>query len=131
MKIKTKKTMTPEEYAKYMIDKYGLRGYESEMLDSNIIDAPNNFTLTFELDPITKEELPIGSFRNGEFTVKVEEEITEDTVFKRLVYIDDYDDTVAFSNFTIRELKDNGVKEFHAYIDGEFKLIWRNGKLVE
>lgn len=65
------------------------------------------------------------------FTVEVEEEITEDTEFKRLVYIDDDDDTVAFSNFTIRELKDNGVKEFHAYIDGEFKLIWRNGKLVE
>lgn len=65
------------------------------------------------------------------FTVTTEEEITEDTEFKRLVYIDDYDDTVAFSNFTIRELKDNGVKEFHAYIDGEFKLIWRNGKPVE
>ena len=65
------------------------------------------------------------------FTVEVEEEITEDTDFKRLVYIDDDDDTVAFSNFTIRELKDNGVKEFHAYIDGEFKLVWRNGKLVE
>ena len=63
------------------------------------------------------------------FTVEVEEEITEDTEFKRLVYIDDDDDTVAFSNFTIRELKDNGVKEFHAYIDGEFKLVWRNGKL--
>lgn len=64
------------------------------------------------------------------FEIEIEEEIDEDTEFKRLVYIDDYDDTVAFSNFTIRELKDNGVKEFHAYIDGEFKLIWRNGKLV-
>lgn len=65
------------------------------------------------------------------FTVEAEEEITEDTEFKRLVCIDDNDKTVAFSNFTIRELKDIGVKEFHAYIDGEFKLIWRDGKLVE
>lgn len=72
-----------------------------------------------------------GEFCEDTFTVEVEEEITEDTEFKRLVYIDDDDDTVAFSNFTIRELKDNGVKEFHAYIDGEFKLVWRNGKLVE
>ncbi|OEK64379.1 hypothetical protein AST00_10735 [Staphylococcus equorum] len=70
--------------------------------------------------------------KDERFTVEVEEDITEDTEFERLVYIDDYDDTVAFSNFTIRELKDNGVKEFHAYIDGEFKLIWTKEKgLVE
>lgn len=65
------------------------------------------------------------------FTVEEEVEITEDTEIKRIVCINDNDETVAFSNFTIRELKDFGVKEIHAYIDGEFKCIWRNGKLVE
>lgn len=68
---------------------------------------------------------------NNTFTVEVEEEITEDTRFKRLVCINDNDRTVPFSNFTIREIKDVGVKEFHAYIDREFKLIWLDGKLVE
>lgn len=65
------------------------------------------------------------------FTVTIKEEITEDTEFKRLVCINDNDRTVPFSNFTIREIKDVGVKEFHAYIDGEFKLIWRDGILIE
>lgn len=65
------------------------------------------------------------------FTVEEEVEITEETEFKRLVCINDNDRTVPFSNFTIRDIKDVGVKEFHAYIDGEFKCIWRNGKLEE
>lgn len=68
---------------------------------------------------------------DGGGNVEIEEEIDEDTEFKRLVCINDNDRTVPFSNFTIRDIKDVGVKEFHAYIDGEFKLIWRDGKLVE
>lgn len=64
------------------------------------------------------------------FTVEVEEEITEDTKFKHIVCINVNDETVPFSDFTVRELKHAGIKEFHAYIDGEFKCIWRNGKLV-
>ncbi|WP_210146190.1 hypothetical protein [Staphylococcus sp. GDY8P31P] len=66
------------------------------------------------------------------FTVEVEEEITEDTEIKHLVYIDDNNDIEVLSNFTIRELKGNDFKEYHAYIDGEFKLIWTREKgLVE
>lgn len=70
--------------------------------------------------------------RNDLFTVEVEEEITEDTEIKHLVYIDDNNDIEVLSNFTIRELKGNDFKEYHAYIDGEFKLIWTREKgLVE
>ena len=69
--------------------------------------------------------------KNDIFEIEIEEEVTEDTEFKRLVCINDIGETVAFSKFTVREIKDIGVKEFHAYIDGEFKLIWRDGRLIE
>ncbi|MDK1672836.1 hypothetical protein QOK74_08120 [Staphylococcus saprophyticus] len=66
------------------------------------------------------------------FTVEEEIEITEDTVIDKLVVIDSDNDALVFSNYTIKEIKDNGFKEFHAYIDGEFKLIWTHDKgLVE
>ncbi|WP_394856541.1 hypothetical protein [Staphylococcus saprophyticus] len=66
------------------------------------------------------------------FTVEVEEEITEDTVIDKLVAIDSDNDALVFSNYTIKEIKNSGFKEFHAYIDGEFKLIWTKEKgLVE
>ena len=73
-----------------------------------------------------------GEFCEDTFTVEVEEEITEDTELDKLVVIDDDDDLLVFSNYTIREIKNNDFKEFHAYIDGEFKLIWTHEKgLVE
>lgn len=66
------------------------------------------------------------------FTVEVEEEITEDTVFKCLI---EKNVTNGFHKLTyssIDEWKDEDSREFHAYIDGEFKLIWTSGKgLVE
>lgn len=65
---------------------------------------------------------------NNTFTVEVDEEIDEDTEIDKLVVIDDDDDLLVFSNYTIREIKNNDFKEFHAYIDGEFKLIWTHEK---
>ncbi|MFQ3902742.1 hypothetical protein ABLV98_05890 [Staphylococcus sp. 50Mo3-1] len=65
------------------------------------------------------------------FTVEVEEEITEDTEFRHIVFIDDCDLSASYENNSINDIKYGKDKEFHAYIDGEFKLIWRDGKLVE
>jgi len=65
------------------------------------------------------------------FTVEVEEEITEDTKFRHIVFIDDCDLSASYENNSINDIKYGKDKEFHAYIDGKFKLIWRNGKLVE
>ena len=62
------------------------------------------------------------------FEIEVEEEIDEDTEIDRLVVIDDDDDLLVFSNYTIKEIKNNDFKEYHAYIDGEFKLIWTHEK---
>lgn len=124
VKIKTKKQLSLPQLIQWAID----NKIEHRVFVSN----PNFDGVTYKLgfdkggDLYFEEALTPTLL----FTVEVEETISEDTEFKRLVYIDDDDDTVAFSNFTIRELKDNGVKEFHAYIDGEFKCIWRNGKLI-
>ncbi|MDN6414981.1 hypothetical protein OXR01_13900, partial [Staphylococcus gallinarum] len=87
MKIKTKKQMTQEEYAKYLVDKYGVSGFESELIDDNIVDAPMKFKQVFELNPVSKKDLPNGSFRNGKFTIEVEETVTEDTVIPEMLEI--------------------------------------------
>ena len=65
------------------------------------------------------------------FTVEVEEEITEDTTFDHIIEINTHGEHLAWSNSKIANIIDYESEEFHAYIDGEFKLIWRDGKLVE
>lgn len=66
------------------------------------------------------------------FTVTTEEEITEDTEFTILVLIEKNNLSATWGNASINKVKDDLSKEFHAYIDGEFKLIWTNEKgLVE
>lgn len=135
MKIKRKVEMTQEEYAKYMIDKYGVSGFESELIDDNIIDAPKRFTLAFELNPVSKIDLLNGSFRNGKFTIDVEEEITEDTEFEKLYYTTILSRIVESSCTTIQSsLKHIAVEPIAFYIlndDLTMTLIWRDGKLVE
>lgn len=65
------------------------------------------------------------------FTVTIEQEITEDTEFEKLLEI--RGSGVLYPHYleAINDQMDDFSKEFHAYIDGEFKLIWRDGKLVE
>lgn len=65
------------------------------------------------------------------FTVEIEEEITEDTEFESIVEVTTDGLLDAWRNTNISAWKDVHSKEFHAYIDGEFKCIWRNGKLVD
>lgn len=65
------------------------------------------------------------------FTVEVEEEITEDTQFDLMIEIVDGTPNCLWEKASIEDWKDEDSKEFHAYIDGEFKLIWRDGKLIE
>lgn len=65
------------------------------------------------------------------FTVEIEEIVTEDTKFDIIVLIERDGCSATWANRSINKLKDNDSKEFHAYIDGKFELIWKNGKLVE
>ena len=68
------------------------------------------------------------------FTVEAQEEITEDTVFEYLINV--YRGNGTFmeldTNECINEYNVANLIEVHAYIDGEFKLIWTHEKgLVE
>ena len=66
------------------------------------------------------------------FTVEVEEEITEDTDIELLLEVRNGGTVIPYYNESITSQVDKIVKEYHAYIDGEFKLIWTHEKgLVE
>ncbi|MDK9870656.1 MAG: hypothetical protein L0L63_02370 [Staphylococcus equorum] len=66
------------------------------------------------------------------FTVTTEEEIDEDTEFKSMVEVTTDDLFAVWEHASISTWKNEHSKEFHAYIDGEFKLIWTHEKgLVE
>ncbi|MEN3090738.1 MAG: hypothetical protein ABC378_13130 [Staphylococcus pseudoxylosus] len=139
VKIKRQVEMTIEEYAKHMIDKYGIRCFESELIDDNIIDAPMKFKQVFELNPVLKSDLLNGSFRNGKTTVEVEKEITEDTAFNMLVALYKYPrlqkifshrDNTSIRQF--KDLEDDIVSAIYMVNDDStMTLIWRDGKLVE
>lgn len=64
---------------------------------------------------------------NEIFTVEIEEEITEDTVFKQLIEASE-DDLFVIENGSINTERDNLSESFYAYINGEIILIWTKEK---
>ena len=62
--------------------------------------------------------------RYDTFTVEVDEPITENTVFELMIEITDGCPNYLWEEASVEEWKDEDSKEFHAYIDGKFKLIW-------
>ncbi|MFQ3853379.1 hypothetical protein ABLV90_07545 [Staphylococcus sp. 2S1] len=129
VKIKRKVEMTHEEYAKYLIDKFGIASYERELIDNNIFDAPMEFEQTFTLKSMRKDDDPVIERSFKGVVIEVEEEITEDTVFKHMIEVrEGLTGHMTWENATIDSEKDNSSQEFHAYIDGKYELIWRNGK---
>lgn len=137
MKIKRKVEMTHEEYAKYMIDKYGVSGFESELIDDNIIDAPKRFTLAFELNPVPKSDLLNGSFRSGKITVEVEEVVDEDTVFEEILLIVNNGLGIeVYSNYSINDVLSNNEGYYEETVmlilKPDPEVIWTREKgLVE
>ena len=121
MKIKTKKQLNLPQLIEWAMD--------NDMHDKSFCGYRYGDAVHFdENEDMLCDHVSL----NEIFTVEVEEEITEDTVIDKLVAIDSDNDALVFSNYTIKEIKNSGFKEFHAYIDGEFKLIWTKEKgLVE
>lgn len=62
------------------------------------------------------------------FTVEVEEVVTEKTEFELMIEITDGCPNCLWEEASVEDWKDEDSKEFHAYIDGEFKLIWTHEK---
>lgn len=65
------------------------------------------------------------------FTVEVEEFVNETTRFEMLAEVTGADTIYGHCNARIVDIVNYQDAEIHAYIDGEFKCIWRDGKLVE
>lgn len=64
------------------------------------------------------------------FTVEVEEEITEETVFKRFYEYTKGQSFMIYENTSISKIKDEVSKEFWMKDGNTMTLIWRDGELV-
>lgn len=123
MKIKTKKQLNLPQLIEWAM---------GNNVDSSIfIGKKNLYNVGFNKNGLmyfnTTKPIPTGEI----FTVEVEEEITEDTLFEIMIKINKNRSIEPVCNHRISNMEDSDSKEFHAYIDGEFKLIWRDGKLVD
>lgn len=64
------------------------------------------------------------------FTVEVEEEITEETVFKRFYEYTKGQSFMIYENTSISKIKDEVSKEFWMKDGNTLTLIWKDGELV-
>lgn len=64
------------------------------------------------------------------FTVEVEEEITEQTVFKRFYEYTKGQSFMIYENTSISKIKDEISKEFWMKDGNTMTLIWKDGELV-
>ena len=133
MKIKTKKQLTLPQLIEWLL-KSGYRNYTANSNMGNIVTLSRYGAIQFSHGTFFPEET---------FTVEVEEEITEDTVFPKLVerwkhdgegdeafrYVGHDDKSINRVLFANPE----SVETTHFYIENdnqELVLIWRDGKLI-
>lgn len=121
VKIKQKKQLNLPQLIEWLL-KSGYRNYTANSNMGNIVTLSRYGAIQFSLGTFFPEET---------FTVEVEETVTEKTEFELLIEITDGYPNCLWEEASVEDWKDEDSKEFHAYIDGEFKLIWRDGKLVE
>ncbi|MES3704039.1 hypothetical protein ABFV70_11510 [Staphylococcus arlettae] len=125
MKIKTKKTMNLPQLIEWAWDN-DVKNERFVRTNANPFEYVwINESSDIELD----EDMRIS--KHDTFTVETFEEITEDTVFEKLLEIRGSGTIYPHYLEAINDEMDDFSKEFHACIDGEFKLIWRDGKLGE
>ena len=125
MKIKQEKELNLPQLIEYAWE----NGIENKEYPCDRFD---NKTVIFNLSGWAEFSDEFSYNPTDTFTVTTEEEITEDTEFTILVLIEKNNLSATWGNASINKVKDDLSKEFHAYIDGEFKLIWTHEKgLVE
>lgn len=142
MKIKTKKTMTHGEFAKYMVDKFGISSFERNLADGEWFGAPSDiYKASINLKPVKYDDFAdIIRINEDSVTLKTFEEITEDTVIPELVELyEDFlesNETLKHENRSISEAKDEDACASQAFYiindDLTMTLIWTRDKgLVE
>ncbi|WP_210138621.1 hypothetical protein [Staphylococcus sp. GDB9P120P] len=125
VKIKQKKTMNLPQLIEWAWD----NGIKNERFIHSDSNPPEYVWINENSNVELDEDMCIS--KTDTFTVEVEETVTEDTKFKYLVEISTKGSSIMWEHSYINQRIGGQSKEFHAYIDGEFKLIWRDGKLVE
>ena len=114
--IKVKKQMRLDELIKYAWD---------NQLNKIFVSDKGLKNIGITIDSIDLRCLDNGIVsRHDTFTVEVEEEITEDTVFQTLVAADSEGDACMMYQGTIDEIQDSITTEIYANINGKLQLIW-------
>lgn len=122
MKIKRKVQKNLPQLIEWLL-KSGYRNYTANSNMGNIVTLSRYGAIQFSLGTFFPEET---------FTIEVEEEITEDTFFKHLIKVTEDGQHYSVDSLEVRDLIYLSTEEVHAYIDGEYKLIWTHEKgLVE
>jgi len=117
-KIKVKKQLRLDELIKYVFDN-----------ELNPIvcfkDGGGRASVIFGgAGSIEFGEYSYGTFHKDDtFTVEVEEEITEDTVFRELVISDGQKTSIAW-NCSIRDCEHPSNQKFYTHVGGILELIW-------
>ena len=133
MKIKTKKQFTLPQLIEWLL-KSGYRNYTANSNMGNIVTLSRYGAIQFSHGTFFPEET---------FIVEVEEEITEDTVFPKLVerwkHDGEGDEAFRYAGHDDKSINrvlfanPESVEITHFYIENdnqELVLIWRDGKLI-
>ena len=118
-KIKTTKQMRLDELIKYIRDN---RVREKTFRTDEHGNALSN-ALKVDEDGLIETYFP-NMHINNSFTVEVEEEVTEDTVFDTLVDVNNNDEVHIAWNDSISLYDKEQTKEIHALINGKLELIY-------
>ncbi|MCG1905489.1 hypothetical protein K4T85_12010 [Staphylococcus epidermidis] len=123
VKIKNKVTLKPKELIKYLLD-----FEETEF--ALYIETEGGYNNLFK--PKLKVENYITYNEEEEtFTIEVEEEITEDTVFKRIYEHTKLNHFLKHENVPISKIKGDLSEEFWIKDGNTMILIWKDGKIID
>ena len=123
VKIKRKVEMTLPELIEW--------GFKNEIKNTEFV---SNFfekkSVIFNLSGWAEFSDEYAYLPEDTFTVEVEEEITEETVFKRFYEYTKGQSFMIYENTSISKIKDEVSKEFWMKDGNTMKLIWKDGELV-
>ena len=116
--IKVKKKLRLDELIKYIFD----NGIEDKVFPSN---GGSSFDMC-EARISGSGNIKMSGYINEHttFTVEVEEPITENTVFRTLVDVNNNDEVHIAWNDSINLYDKEQTKEIHALVNGKLQLIW-------
>lgn len=144
MKIKTKKVITEKEYLHYVIDNTDFLSISHDFIHVNHDTVHSDIALELhDLNNTTCANTWVDSKGETVFEVEIEEEITEETKLDFLLdhFMNPYGQHYVgniYHNRSINDvLEENDEMEIatnsiHLFDEEtkEFKLIWRDGKLI-